>query len=141
MKLIFADTLFLLALVRTKDQHHRRARLWEKSISGQLLTTEYVIVEFCDACARGELRQRCPAYIRSLRANPAVTIVAASDKLVDEGLRPFESRNDKTWGLTDCISFSVMRAYRVSDALTADAHFEQAGFRALLRSDPPEEAP
>lgn len=42
------------------------------------------------------------------------------------------SRADKAWSLTDCISFSVMTERRLSDALTADHHFEQAGFRAVF---------
>jgi len=138
MKVTFADTSFLVALVRKKDQSHARAHAWERHLAGRLLVTEYVLVEFGDACARGELRRRCPRYVKLLRANPAVTIVPASPALFDEGLRLFETRGDKAWGLTDCISFCVMRANKVQDALTADVHFEQAGYRALLRTDPPE---
>jgi predicted nucleic acid-binding protein len=37
------------------------------------------------------------------------------------------------WGLVDCISFIVMQNRGITDALTADIHFQQAGFRALLR--------
>ena len=44
----------------------------------------------------------------------------------------YERRRDKTWGLTDCISFVVMREQGLRDALTADSHFRQAGFRPLL---------
>jgi hypothetical protein len=42
------------------------------------------------------------------------------------------SRRDKDWSLTDCISFVVMNAEGIGEALTADHHFEQAGFEALL---------
>ena len=35
--------------------------------------------------------------------------------------------------LTDCISFVVMAEHGITDALTGDHHFEQAGFRALLK--------
>ena len=41
--------------------------------------------------------------------------------------------NDKEWTLTDCISFVVMQREGITDALTADHHFEQAGFVALLK--------
>lgn len=37
------------------------------------------------------------------------------------------------WSLTDCSSFIVMEERGLADAMTADRHFEQAGFRALLR--------
>jgi predicted nucleic acid-binding protein len=45
----------------------------------------------------------------------------------------FKSREDKEWGLIDCVSFTVMQNRKMVDALTADDHFNQAGFRALLR--------
>jgi uncharacterized protein len=35
--------------------------------------------------------------------------------------------------VTDCISFSLMRDHGITDALTADRHFEQAGFNPLLK--------
>ncbi|KAF5428591.1 hypothetical protein C5S39_11130 [Candidatus Methanophagaceae archaeon] len=47
----------------------------------------------------------------------------------------YRDREDKEWGLTDCISFIVMGDQGLTDALTADEHFEQAGFRALLREN------
>jgi uncharacterized protein len=56
-----------------------------------------------------------------------------SDQLFEEALKLYSSRPDKEWGLPDCISFVVMRTRGVKDALTADEHFQQAGFRAVLR--------
>lgn len=44
----------------------------------------------------------------------------------------FQSRSDKEWGLVDCLSFVVMQSQGVTQALSADHHFVQAGFRALL---------
>jgi len=40
--------------------------------------------------------------------------------------------NSSWWGLIDCMSFVVMNDEGVTDALTADKHFQQAGFHALL---------
>lgn len=42
------------------------------------------------------------------------------------------SRLDKGWSLTDCSSFQIMEAKGITEALAADHHFEQAGYRALL---------
>lgn len=44
----------------------------------------------------------------------------------------YQSRLDKTWDLTDCISFIVMQDQGLIDAVTVDKHFVQVGFRALL---------
>jgi predicted nucleic acid-binding protein len=46
----------------------------------------------------------------------------------------YRGRPDKEWSLTDCISFVVMGERSLTEALTSDHHFEQAGFTALLKS-------
>ena len=61
-------------------------------------------------------------------------IVPASQDVFEQGVELFENRLDKDWSLTDCISFIVMRERGLTEALTGDHHFEQAGFRALLAS-------
>jgi hypothetical protein len=48
------------------------------------------------------------------------------------GLDLFADRPDKNWSLTDCVSFVVMHGEGLTEALTGDNHFEQAGFKALL---------
>ena len=67
-----------------------------------------------------------------LAADPETRIVEASPELFEKGLTLYNSRPDKFWSLTDCISFVVMTEERISDALTGDRHFDQAGFKALL---------
>ena len=52
------------------------------------------------------------------------------------GLSLHVARMDKSWSLTDCISFYLMRERGITQALTTDHHFTQAGFEALLRRDP-----
>ena len=63
----------------------------------------------------------------------SVEIVPTSEELYQRAFQLYQSRADKEWGLTDCVSFVVMQDRGLSDALTTDKHFEQAGFRALLR--------
>jgi hypothetical protein len=101
------------------------------------LTSEYVLVEFFDALSSESLRPLVIQTFALLRNDPVITILAASTALLDEGISLFASRPDKRWGLTDCISFSAMAQAGATDALTADHHFEQAGFTALLRHKPP----
>jgi len=76
------------------------------------------------------------------RPNPvlidtAYKVVAASARLFDAALDLYQRRPDKDWGLTDCASFVVMSDRKLTDALTADEHFRQAGFRPLLLEEPP----
>ena len=47
----------------------------------------------------------------------------------------YQDRPDKEWGLTDCVSFVLMEREAITEALTADEHFRQAGFEALPLQD------
>lgn len=48
----------------------------------------------------------------------------------------YRSRGDKAWIPTDCLPFVVMERSRLTEALTTDHHFEQAGMKALMLSLP-----
>jgi hypothetical protein len=52
---------------------------------------------------------------------------------LERGWALYADRPDKYWSLTDCISFVVMKDHQITEALTGDHHFEQAGFVALLK--------
>jgi hypothetical protein len=52
--------------------------------------------------------------------------------LFDRGIARFSQRPDKSWSLTDCISFVVMEERGIREALTADHHFGQAGYVPML---------
>jgi len=66
---------------------------------------------------------------------PNVNVVSVDRTLMHRAIDFYRGREDKEWGLTDCISFIVMEDHGLTDALTTDEHFQQAGFRALLRVD------
>jgi predicted nucleic acid-binding protein len=61
-----------------------------------------------------------------------VELVPLGDELLTGGVELYRDRPDKYWSLTDCISFVVMTELGVTDALTGDRHFKQAGFSLLL---------
>lgn len=138
MNAVFLDTSFLIAVVRTRDQHHAAAMQWRKVLNGPYVTTDYVLVEFMDASAAMPMRSRGTEALRIIREDPDVRIIQASASLFDNGVDIFRRHADKAWGLTDCISFVVMRREGITDALSSDRDFEQAGFRALMRISPSE---
>lgn len=133
MTSVFADTFFFLATLNTADPAHPRAIELSRQLNVRRLTTAWVLTEVADALARHEHRARFGELIALLRRNPQVTIVPASAELFERGVQFYTSRPDKDWTLTDCISFVVMADENLTDALTGDHHFEQAGFKALLR--------
>ena len=64
-----------------------------------------------------------------------VEVIRLDESLFNKAFELYKTHTDKTWGLVDCISFVMMRERNIEAALTADEHFIQAGFRALLRED------
>jgi hypothetical protein len=128
----FADTSFYLALLDEQDSSHRRA-IAEARYDRPVVTTEFVLLELADSCARGEDRADFLALLAGIRVNPRVRIVPLSSELLQRGVGHFRRHADKDWSLTDCISFVVMKGEGIHEALTADHHFEQAGFQALLK--------
>ena len=129
----FVDTVYLLALINPNDGWRPKALEWAARISGPLVTTEAVLTEVADALCRSAHRRWALEAIRDLRSDSAVTCVPGSAQLFAQGLDLYGDRVDKDWSLTDCLSFVVMRQRGIDQALTADVHFVQAGFRALLR--------
>ena len=119
-------------LYSARDSAHDHAVGFSKRYPGEFVTTAWVLTELADAFSIPGKRQRVMALFERLRADPKVAIVPASEELFNLGLDLYGSRSDKDWSLTDCISFVVMSRHGLTEALTGDSHFEQAGFRALL---------
>lgn len=67
-----------------------------------------------------------------LAGSPRVEIKPITEDLDEAGWQLFAARPDKDWGVVDCISFILMTEHRITEALTTDHHFEQAGFTKLL---------
>jgi len=128
---VFADTFFFLALLDQRDPAHERAVTLSKA-KRAILTTEFVLLELGNACARAEDHADFLALLAGIRASPRTRIVRLDSGLLQRGLDLFARRTDKDWSLTDCVSFVVMEGENLTEALTGDNHFEQAGFKALL---------
>lgn len=133
MKGVFADTSFYGALLNPRDHWHEQAVRSSAMLTGDVVLTDFILIELGNALSSIRSRQVFVNLVRNLRADPRVTIVAASRELLDGGLARYAHRMDKAWSLTDCISFVVMEQHGLTDALTADHHFEQAGFTILLK--------
>jgi predicted nucleic acid-binding protein len=133
MSVVFADAFYFVARLNGRDQHHDRVVAFSREFRSSILTTDLVLMEVADALAKSEWRPRMREFIFYLRQTSACEIVAASRELFDRALDLYHRHVDKEWTLTDCSSVVVMRERGLTDVLTADRHFEQAGFNALLK--------
>jgi uncharacterized protein len=132
----FLDTSYAVALASKTDAWHQAARAFGERINSEnipLVTTHAVLLEIANSLAKSRQRKLAVQLVRGLQRDRRVQVVPVGPELFAEAFSLYEARPDKDWGLTDCISFVVMQRLGIREALTADHHFEQAGFRALLR--------
>jgi len=133
---VFLDTAFAIALSSPKDHFHHRAGLLAEQLQAagtRLVTTRAVILKIGNALCKERYRAAAVRLLSALEADPAVEVIPLSESLYARALQLYKERPDKEWALTDCVSFVVMEDRGLSEALTTDEHFAQAGFRALLR--------
>jgi predicted nucleic acid-binding protein len=134
---IFLDTAYIQALLNRKDSLHGAAirALPRVREARETVITDAIIMEVCNGLASIN-REAAVAFVRGCYDSPVITVIAVDSNLLQRGIDFYARHKDKEWGLTDCISFIVMRDEELGLAATADHHFEQAGFSTLLSSQP-----
>jgi predicted nucleic acid-binding protein len=130
---LFLDTVFVLALLNRQDQYHASAQrvLSRVRAAAEVWLTEAVLAEVGNALSAVN-REAAARFIDQCYQTANMHVVSVDTSLFLRAVQLYRSRSDKTWGLTDCISFVVMQEQRLSTAVTADQHFAQAGYTALL---------
>jgi uncharacterized protein len=132
---IFIDTLFIIALINPRDQYHAKAmELAAKYESHPFLVSDAVLLEIGNGLARN-YKQEAIGVIEGFFESEEVEIVRITPKLFERAFELYKKYQDKDWGLIDSISFVVMTDAGITQALTFDQHFGQAGFEALMAND------
>ena len=129
---IFIDTSYLLALVNSRDKYHLIAKATANRVTPPFVTSEAVLYELGNALAKPPHRILGIQALQQIRQDRNIEVVHIGSDLFAQIVAFYQSRPDKAWGLTDCSSFVIMQQRRLREALTADKHFEQAGFVKLL---------
>lgn len=132
MNALFADTSFFVAFFHDGDVDHDAAHDYMENHQGTIMTTDWVLVEFGNFISRRASRAQFGPFIAELLVDPRFIIHQADHTDFNAGLQLYHQRQDKHWSMTDCISFSLMEREGMTDALTSDHHFEQAGFKIVL---------
>lgn len=134
--MILVDSGFLIALIDPGDELHARAEAWVDHLDAPLIVTEYVWVEVYNFFSATPMREDVDDLLQELTASAGCQFVEVANDLRERARQMYRDRSDKSWSLTDCVSFVVMQQSSIHRALAYDHHFEQAGFEALLRRDP-----
>lgn len=126
----FADAFYFVAMLNPRDGFHGHVLAFTGTLLAPMVTTAWVLTETADAMAAPGSRGAFLALLKELRDDPDVEILPPDPDLFERGLDLYARRPDKEWSLTDCISFVAMQERDITEALTGDHHFEQAGFRS-----------
>lgn len=136
MKAVFADTRYWVAVLNPDDELHEKAMSISAGLGNvSFITSEMVLTEVLNyfAGSQNQLRQAAVALVQRLSRHSESTIVPQTSHQFQAALSLYEDRHDKTWSLTDCSSFQIMERRQIAESLTHDKHFQQAGFKSLLR--------
>lgn len=129
---LLVDSAYVIALVNDRDQYHAQAlRLARRHRERPLVVTEGVLLEIGNFFS-GSFRAQAAQIIEQFLTSPQVEVVYTSPQLLASAIALYKRMSDKEWGLVDCISFVLMRERGLTEALTPDHHFTQAGFQALF---------
>ena len=133
MKVVFLDTVGLLAQWDASDQWHALATIALKQLMesrARTVTTTFIMLECGNAAARRPYRslvaQTCSALQKSGR------LISPTDSDWESAWSVYSAGNPLSAGIVDEISFAIMRRLGITDAFTNDRHFKTAGFNTLF---------
>lgn len=132
---IFVDTSGFYSLLVRRDAHHAAAlQIVEKASRQKTLfvTTDYVVDETATLLKARKQTHLIPQFFSRIGLSAAIRVEWTDSDRFARTQALFLKHSDQDWSFTDCLSFVVMRQVELRDALTTDAHFEEAGFRQLL---------
>ncbi|MCC7429313.1 type II toxin-antitoxin system VapC family toxin [bacterium] len=134
-KKFFIDTSYLIALLNKTDKNHSKAKLLSVCFDerDKFFLHDGILLEIGNSFAKFDRNLAIDFIEETYQAkNKNVEVIPLANELLNEAIELYRERKEKEWGMTDCVSFVLMKKLKIFQALTTDKHFEQAGFTALL---------
>ena len=131
----FIDSAGFFASLDATENNHQRARFFMSELEQKrhsAFTTDHVVSEtytLLKARSRGHLVRN---FYEGLKNSRSVKIVWTDKHRFEAATAMLLRQTDKNYSFVDCLSFVVMKENKLTDALTTDEHFNQAGFKPLL---------
>jgi predicted nucleic acid-binding protein len=134
MTSLFLDTSYLIAVESADDQHHKTAYAhWANLLKSprRLVTSSYVLAEVVTLLNNRRSHSKAVELGNNLLSSRLFNVVHVNEELFYAAWRYFQKHKDKRYSMTDCVSFLLMKKLGITEALTFDRHFVQAGFVRL----------
>ena len=129
--MLFVDTGALLARYLKNDQYHAKAISAWKQVERRkerCVTTSFVFDEFFTLLARRTTYSFAAERARIIYSSNAISIIRPDREDEATAIDLFEKFSDQRVSFTDCISFVIMKRYRIRRVFCFDRAFAAAGF-------------
>jgi len=131
---VFLDTSAIFAAVRPQSDRHDEARteyvgLLRSSI--RLATTDLIVVELHALTLHRSHPSAVLALADRLLHSSRIEVLSAGLDRLTAALKLLRRRPDRTYSLTNAVSFVVMRELEIERAFTLDADFSAEGSRVV----------
>lgn len=128
---LFIDTWGWLALEDRLEESHETATRCYRTASvrpGQILTSNFVLDETITRLFRCRPFQEAVRFAGSLLASPSIRIESVTDSRFQQAFQMRQRFADKPRiSFTDLTTMVIMAELKITQILTADSHFTQAG--------------
>jgi hypothetical protein len=128
----FLDTAGFFCALVPGDSQYEKANDYLRDANRILYTTDWVIGETVNLLTARRRPHLARNFLRQMENAPGFQIIYSNQETFNEAKALLLQYEDQTFPFTDCVSFAVMRALRIEDALTTDQHFKVMGFVPLL---------
>lgn len=131
---VFFDTSGFFMLMDERDALHQKAVEWLRSHRGQVrpVTTEWVVGETCTLLVARKRPHLVTKFLDYLDRSAALLLINPDETLLRSAKAMIRRQAEQGYSFVDCLSFCLMSERKIAAALTTDAHFQKAGFTAVL---------
>lgn len=129
--MIFIDTGAFVARHVVKDQHHLEALpVWDRILRDDIrcFTSNFVMEETITLVARRTGHAFAHQVAQLLYSSTNLEVLRSDRDTELAALDFFSQYADQEVSFTDCISFVLMRAHRLTRVFCFDRHFDAPGF-------------
>jgi predicted nucleic acid-binding protein len=128
------DTSGWFCIMDDNDHRYEGAKRYVRT-ARRRLTHSFIVAELTALShARGIPKRSLIRVTNEILDDPGVEVIWVDEPLAMKAWSLLQERQDKNWSLCDAVSFVLMKQLGITEALTTDHHFEQAGFVKPLDS-------
>ncbi len=129
----FLDTSAIFVLAMPREADHGSARNVFADPARMFILDELILIESFSLIAKRRGKPLAVEFVGALRSSLKIEAVPLTPDLLEAGWRRCLHYADKEWDWIDYISFELMHRRGLTEALSLDRHFAQAGFTLLVQ--------